>query len=114
MGKGSRPRTVPFGRKAAKALDRYACVRGHHANAAEYVAVARQQGTAHRPPASASSCGVVPGEAVIAALHPHLFRHTYAHTISRRFRLRRRPHAAGQLAWTMPVGGAAVRTTSPT
>src|SRR5581483_7989992 len=34
VGKGSRPRAVPFGRKTAVALDRYLRVRGHHRDAA--------------------------------------------------------------------------------
>ena len=46
IGKGRRPRTVAFGRKVAKALDRYARVRGQHADAGSSVAVARPQGPA--------------------------------------------------------------------
>jgi site-specific recombinase XerD len=33
VGKGSRPRAVPFGRKTAVAIDRYLRVRGHHLDA---------------------------------------------------------------------------------
>lgn len=79
MGKGRRPRACPFGHKAAQALDRYLRARSRHASAAEpwlwlgkkgrltetgVALMLRRRGTA----------------AGIPRLHPHLFRHTYAHT----------------------------------
>jgi len=34
LGKGRRERTLPFGRKTGKALDRYLCARARHKGAA--------------------------------------------------------------------------------
>lgn len=80
MGKGSRPRAVPFGKRTAKALDRYLRARGHHAHAADEWLWLGKQGRL-------TSTGIGQlvrrrgREAGIDGLHPHLFRHTYAHTM---------------------------------
>jgi site-specific recombinase XerD len=77
-GKGDRRRAVPFGRKAAKALDRYARVRGHHAEAAAPWLWLGRKGRL-------TSTGIAQmlrrraGEAGIGDIHAHLFRHTFAH-----------------------------------
>jgi site-specific recombinase XerC len=80
MGKGSRPRAVPFGRRTAKALDRYLRARARHQQAADEWLWLGKQGRL-------TSTGV--GQLVrrrgrqagLPNLHPHLFRHTYAHTM---------------------------------
>jgi site-specific recombinase XerD len=78
LGKGRRPRTVAFGRKVAKALDRYARVRGRHSDAeTPWLWVGRkgrltETGVAQMLRRRAAQAG-------IPDLHPHLFRHTFAH-----------------------------------
>jgi site-specific recombinase XerD len=78
LGKGRRPRTVAFGRKVAKALDRYMRVRGRHAEASTpWLWLGRKgrltdTGIAQMLRRRATQAGI--GE-----LHPHLFRHTFAH-----------------------------------
>lgn len=77
VGKGSRPRAVPFGKKTAVALDRYLRLRGQHRDADRpelwlgkggplgvhgvYLVVVRRA-----------------KEAGLAGAHPHLFRHGFA------------------------------------
>jgi site-specific recombinase XerD len=78
LGKGRRPRACPFGRKTAKALDRYLRVRGRHTAASEPWLWLGQRGRL-------TETGVEQAikrrgrQAGIDGLHPHLFRHTYAH-----------------------------------
>lgn len=78
LGKGRRPRACPFGRKTAKALDRYIRVRGRHSAASEPWLWLGQRGRL-------TETGVEQTikrrgkQAGIDGLHPHLFRHTYAH-----------------------------------
>jgi site-specific recombinase XerD len=78
LGKGRRPRTVAFGRKVAKALDRYVRVRSRHADAREpWLWLGRkgrltETGIAQMLRRRAAQAG-------IQELHPHLFRHTFAH-----------------------------------
>lgn len=77
-GKGRRPRAVAFGRKVAKALDRYARVRGQHPDAAAPWLWLGRKGRL-------TSTGIAQmlrrraREAGIGEIHPHLFRHTFAH-----------------------------------
>lgn len=77
-GKGRRPRTVAFGRKVAQALDRYARVRGQHSDAAaQWLWLGRKgrltsTGLAQMLKRRARQAG-------IPEIHPHLFRHTFAH-----------------------------------
>ncbi len=78
MGKGRRPRACPFGSKTARALDRYLRMRARHPQAASeqlwlglkggltdngILQMLRRRGTA----------------AGLVGLHPHQFRHTFAH-----------------------------------
>ena len=78
LGKGRRERALPFGRKTAVALDRYLRVRARHKDAAlpwpwlglkgrltawGLVQMLRRRGR----------------EAGLPDLHPHQFRHTFAH-----------------------------------
>ena len=77
-GKGRRPRTVAFGRKVAQALDRYVRVRGQHADAGSPWLWLGRKGRL-------TSTGIAQmlkrraREAGIGEIHPHLFRHTFAH-----------------------------------
>lgn len=77
-GKGRRPRTVAFGRKVAQALDRYVRVRRQHADAQDQSLWLGRRGRL-------TSTGVAQmlkrraHEAGIGEIHPHLFRHTFAH-----------------------------------
>jgi site-specific recombinase XerD len=78
LGKGRRPRTVAFGRKVSKALDRYVRVRGRHPDAQEPELWLGRKGRL-------TSTGIAQmlrrraREAGIGEIHPHLFRHTFAH-----------------------------------
>jgi len=78
LGKGRRPRACPFGRRTTQALDRYLRERSRHPHAdSEWLwlgkrgrltetgieQVVKRRGT----------------QAGIEGLHPHRFRHTYAH-----------------------------------
>jgi len=78
MGKGRRPRACPFGSKTAKALDRYLRVRRRHPSTALTPLWLGKKGalTDNGVLQMLRRRGV---EAGIAGLHPHLFRHTYAH-----------------------------------
>lgn len=79
LGKGGRERTVRFGAKTAKAIDRYLRIRGKHREAAStalWVARKGALGTTGiqqmiRRRGKAAGLG--------ESIHPHLFRHTYAH-----------------------------------
>lgn len=79
-GKGDRTRTVRFGFNTAKAIDRYLRVRSQHVIAersdALWLAPRRHS------PLTATGIGQLVkrrGEAVGLHLHPHKFRHTFAH-----------------------------------
>lgn len=78
LGKGRRPRACPFGKRTAKALDAYLLVRDRHPRADLPVLWLGHRGVL-------GATGVVQmlkrraREAGIDHLHPHLFRHTFAH-----------------------------------
>jgi site-specific recombinase XerC len=77
MGKGQRPRACPYGRKTAQAIDRYLRARGRHQRAADPWLWLGKQGRL-------GDTGVAQvvkrrGEQAGLKLHPHLFRHTFAH-----------------------------------
>lgn len=79
LGKGARPRACPFGRKTAQAIDRYLRVRGRHPHAGEPWLWLGKQGRL-------GDTGVAQvvkrrGEQAGLKLHPHLFRHTFAHSM---------------------------------
>lgn len=78
MGKGGRPRACPFGRKTARALDRYLRMRTRHPYAHQAALWLGKKG-----PLSANGLlqmirrrGLQAG---LPRLYTHLFRHTYAH-----------------------------------
>ena len=80
LGKGRRPRVCPFGRKTAKALDRYLRVRGHRGDAeCEWLWLGKRgrltdTGVEQVVKRRAAQAGLV-------GVHPHLFRHCYAHAM---------------------------------
>jgi site-specific recombinase XerC len=79
MGKGSRPRACPFGRKTAQAIDRYLRARARHPVAGEPWLWLGKQGRL-------GDTGVAQvvkrrGQQAGLKLHPHLFRHTFAHSM---------------------------------
>lgn len=78
LGKGRRPRTVPFGTRTAQALDRYLRLRPRHPQAAS-------AGLWLGPKGKMTDSGIAQmlerrcGEAGIEKIHPHQLRHTAAH-----------------------------------
>lgn len=77
-GKGSRQRGVPFGRKAALALDRYLRARNQHPQRGEDALWIGANGrlSSYRIYRMIKERGRHAG----IELHPHLFRHYFAHT----------------------------------
>jgi len=81
IGKGNREATVPFGIKAAADLDRYRRARGRHAHAgldAMWLAVKGPlsgDGLLQMLQRRARKAGIA------RHLHPHLLRHSWAHTM---------------------------------
>jgi site-specific recombinase XerD len=78
LGKGRRPRAVPYGAKAAQALERYMRLRARHP-------LASTPALWLGPKGAITTSGVAQivrrrcDAAGIARLHPHQFRHTAAH-----------------------------------
>ena len=77
LGKGRRPRGAPFGRKTARALDRYLRVRARHREAATDWLWLGKHGRL-------TDTGVEQvvkrrGRQAGVSVHPHQFRHTFAH-----------------------------------
>lgn len=77
LGKGRRPRAVPFGRKTSQALDRYLRLRDRRPDASSEWLWLGKQGRLNE----SGIAQVVKRRAAQAGLkvHPHLFRHTWAH-----------------------------------
>ena len=77
-GKGGRPRALPFGNKAGQALERYLRVRARHPHASSDALWLGKRGAITR--SGISQIVRRRGEeAGIKGLHPHMFRHTFAH-----------------------------------
>jgi site-specific recombinase XerD len=78
VGKGGRPRALPFGNKTGQALDRYLRVRARHPHASLEALWLGKRGALTRSGVSqiVRRRGL---EAGIKGLHPHMFRHTFAH-----------------------------------
>ena len=78
MGKGAHVRIVPFGRKAARDIDRYIRVRALHSQALQQRLWLGKAG----PMTGSGIYQVVKSRAAqagIGEVYPHLFRHTLAH-----------------------------------
>ena len=78
MGKGRRPRACPFGHKTGQALDRYMRVRAKRADASEPWLWLGKRGrlTETGVEQAVERRGRAAG---LPDIHPHQFRHTYAH-----------------------------------
>lgn len=78
LGKGRRPRAVPFGSKAGQALDRYRRLRDKHRAAASPAFWLGLSG-----PMTDNGIGQMVRKrgrmAGVEGMHPHLFRHFFAH-----------------------------------
>jgi site-specific recombinase XerC len=79
VGKGNRPRAVPYGAKTAQAVDRYLRMRSAH----PYAQRSNRLLLSERGPLSADGVRwrleVLGGAAGVEGLHPHALRHTFAH-----------------------------------
>jgi len=79
LGKGSRPRAVPIGAKTGQAIDRYLRIRATHPRASGCDRLL----LAERGPISTDGVRwrleVLGAVAGVEDLHPHAFRHTFAH-----------------------------------
>jgi site-specific recombinase XerD len=78
VGKGSRPRVVPFGAKTAQAIDRYLRIRTLHAHGRSTRLLPSQRGPM-TPDGVREVLYRRSAEAGVADVHPHRFRHTFAH-----------------------------------
>jgi site-specific recombinase XerD len=80
VGKGSRPRTVPFGAKTGTALDRYVRARAKHPLAKKIDKMwIGNRGVAMTDSGIAQMLRRRGAEAGVDHLHPHRFRHSFAH-----------------------------------
>ena len=77
-GKGSRPRVVPFCAKTAQAVDRYLRVRALHPYARSPKLLLGQRG-AMTPDGARDVLHARAAQAGVPDVHPHRFRHTFAH-----------------------------------
>lgn len=79
LGKGRRPRACPFGRKTTQALDRYLRARGKHPAAKLPWLWLGRKGrlTETGIEQAVKRRGALAG---LPNIHPHQFRHTYAHS----------------------------------
>ena len=81
LGKGRRARGCPFGAKAGRALDRYLRARAKHRRSFDH---ALWLGEKTKGPMTANGIAKMVRrrgrQAGIDSLHPHQFRHTFAHT----------------------------------
>ncbi|MEH1013065.1 tyrosine-type recombinase/integrase [Micromonospora sp. CPCC 206060] len=79
VGKGNRPRVVPFGARTGQAIDRYLRIRSAH----PYAKRSDRLLLGERGPMSADGVRwrleVLSEQTGITDLHPHAFRHTFAH-----------------------------------
>ena len=78
LGKGRRPRACPFDRQTSRALDRYLRVRKLHFDADSPWLWLGKRGRLTDTGQGAAAAEDL-GQAGMPKLHPHLFRHTFAH-----------------------------------
>jgi site-specific recombinase XerD len=78
VGKGSRPRVVPFGAKTGQAIDRYLRIRAAHARAGSPRLLLGLRG-AMTADGIRDVLEVRSRQAGVSGVHPHRFRHTFAH-----------------------------------
>lgn len=78
MGKGSRPRAVPFGAKTARSIDRYLRMRRQSPQASSVSLWLGQRGGMSRDGID-DMLRVRAAQAGLEGLHAHRFRHTFAH-----------------------------------
>lgn len=78
MGKGSRPRAVPFSAKTARSLDRYIRMRRQHKHAEDAGFWLSQRGS-YSADGIDHRLRVRAAEAGVKDVHAHRFRHTFAH-----------------------------------
>lgn len=79
MGKGSRPRAVPYGARTGQAIDRYVRVRGAHRRAAATDRLLLGERGPMSPDGIRWRLEVLGQAAGVDGLHPHALRHTAAH-----------------------------------
>jgi site-specific recombinase XerD len=77
-GKGSRPRVVPFGAKTGQSIDRYLRVRVLHPHASSTRLLLGLRG-AMTTDGAREVLNVRSAQAGLTGVHPHRFRHTFAH-----------------------------------
>jgi len=77
-GKGARPRTVPYGRKTAHAIDRYLRVRAQHRDAERPELWVGRAGPM-TPNGIHQTVKDRGAQAGLEGLHSHIFRHGFAH-----------------------------------
>jgi len=78
LGKGRRPRAVPFGAKTARSVDRYLRMRRQHPHAASEALWLGQRGAMSRDGVD-DMLRVRATQAGLEGMHAHRFRHTFAH-----------------------------------
>jgi site-specific recombinase XerD len=78
LGKGRRPRAVPFGARTARALDRYLRIRSGHPHAASPALFLGQRGGLSRDGID-HILRVRAEQAGVDGMFAHRFRHTFAH-----------------------------------
>jgi site-specific recombinase XerD len=80
MGKGRRGRAAPFGTKTADALRRYMRARARHPKAGTTAALWIGRQGAMTPSGIAQRLDRLAALAGVSDVHPHRFRHTFAHS----------------------------------
>lgn len=78
-GKGSRPRAVPFGARTAQAVDRYLRMRSGHPKARFTQRFLLGQRGQMSTDGIRWRLELIAEEARVDGVHPHAFRHTFAH-----------------------------------
>lgn len=79
VGKGSRPRAVPFGARTAQAVDRYLRQRGSHPKARSTRRLLLGQRGQISTDGIRWRLELIAEDSGVPDVHPHAFRHTFAH-----------------------------------